>query len=622
MARKRKQLAVAEKSRKKQNVDKELQQNWSILDGVDDLENIPRSFGATQDEEALPVIVNGKVQRQRKVPGKTQEINEESESNSDAEPQDEPTGDSVAEEEIKEPSESELKEQIAAMAELVAAEPEEHLIKLRDLLTIARNSTKARTRQLIFLSLLEIYKGLIPGYRIKPLTEAQQKEKASKEVRQLREFEQRLLSQYKAFVGMICSAIKQGKTPDAGKKHYAVGSTAIKVACELLESAPQFNFRLELIVALVDKLGSQRVDHGFSQILECFEILFDGDREGFISLETVQSLSRMIKSKRYKVDSRVLGILVHLRLLTELVGRADLERLVKDKPQGELAGRRKDRVHLTRRERKARKDALEVEEEMRKAETVVNAEMREKLQAQTLKLVLSLYLNILKVRSKNLMGAALEGLAKFAHLINVELFGDLLEVLREISESGPVSSRQVLLCVVTAFALLGAQATDAKGLDLSYFVNKLYMTLPRMSLDPQVEQSHKSLASTHRGKLSSETDMLVRSLEGIFMKRVNVSRARTLAFVKRLATCALCFPERTALISLNLIQNISKQHPYAKALATTRDRVANGQYRYDADVPEHANAEVACLWELSLLSQHYNPVVAKTALKLSRMRDS
>lgn len=619
MAKKRKQQAV-ERSRKKQNVDKGLQENWGLLDAEQEYETIPRSFGASQDEEALPVIVNGKVKRQRKSQTAAESQDEDEGSNSDVSSHAEPEP-SSGKPEFNEPSEPELKEQIAAMAELVAAEPEEHLGNLRELLDVAQKSTKARTRQLIFLSLLEIYKGLIPGYRIKALSEAQQKEKASKEVRQLRDYEQRLLSQYKTFVVMLCGAIKQGKTIDAGKKRYAVGCTAVKVACELLETAPHFNFRLELVVALVDKLGSQRVDHSFSRILECLELLFNGDREGFVTLEAVQSLSRMVKSKRYKVDSRVLSVLVHLRLLTELVGRADLDRLVKEKPQRPLAGRRKERAHLTRRERKNRREAFEVEEEMRKAETVVNAEMREKLQAQALKIVLSLYLNILKVRSKNLMGAALEGLAKFAHLINVELFGDLLEVLREICESGPVSSRQALLCVVTAFALLGAQATDAKALDLTYFVNKLYMTLPRMSLDPHVEQSHKSLASTHRGRLSSETDMLVRSLESIFLKRINVSRARTLAFVKRLATCAFNFPERSALISLTLIQNISKQHPYAKALVTTRDRVANGMYRYDADIPEHANAEVACLWELSLLSHHYNPQVAQTALKLSRMRD-
>lgn len=47
---------------------------------------------------------------------------------------------------------------------------------------------------------LAIYKDIIPGYRIRPLTEEEQKSKVTKEVKKLRGFEQSLVTNYQAYV--------------------------------------------------------------------------------------------------------------------------------------------------------------------------------------------------------------------------------------------------------------------------------------------------------------------------------------------------------------------------------------------------------------------------------------
>ena len=86
-----------------------------------------------------------------------------------------------------------------------------------------------------------------------------------------------------------------------------------------------------------------------------------------------------------------------------------------------------------------------------------------------------LYFRILKNPEPTpLLPAALEGIAKFAHLVNIDFFKDLMQVLkqltsRESSASGDVSTsgseltthagvvRHQLLCIVTAFELLSGQ---------------------------------------------------------------------------------------------------------------------------------------------------------------------
>lgn len=97
---------------------------------------------------------------------------------------------------------------------------------------------------------------------------------------------------------------------------------------------------------------------------------------------------------------------------------------------------------MSKKERKARKERKEIDEEMRKAEQTITIEEREKYQSQVLKMLLALYLEILKAGShtssipnnnaNDLMASVLEGLARFGQMANFDLLGDFLEVLREI----------------------------------------------------------------------------------------------------------------------------------------------------------------------------------------------
>lgn len=55
-------------------------------------------------------------------------------------------------------------------------------------------------QKLALATQLAVYKDIIPGYRIRPLTDEEQKAKVTKEVKKLRGFEQSLVSSYQAYV--------------------------------------------------------------------------------------------------------------------------------------------------------------------------------------------------------------------------------------------------------------------------------------------------------------------------------------------------------------------------------------------------------------------------------------
>lgn len=63
------------------------------------------------------------------------------------------------------------------------------------------------------MSQLVVFRGLIPGYRIRPLTEEEMKVKVTKEVRKLRTYEQALVANYQVYVQSLGKLVKGGSPP-------------------------------------------------------------------------------------------------------------------------------------------------------------------------------------------------------------------------------------------------------------------------------------------------------------------------------------------------------------------------------------------------------------------------
>lgn len=629
---------------------------WASLDaeGADadhdevDYESMKRTFkNADEEVERLPVkgadgqirrVVGKKVVKPRKEESSSEDESEESE---ESEQEDDNDQDEEEDEEEQIPEDEQLRmaqEQIAESAELLNEEPEEHIGKIRELRNLMNNSKVLAVKHVTLLSLVPLFKDLIPGYRIRPLTDIEKKEKVSKDVRKLREFEETLVVNYKEYISSLEYYAKRGRSAKPDSENGALATAAVLASCELLESVPHFNFRTELIQIIVDKLSRKTIDKPFVKAVSTIKAIFTADEEGHVSFEVVKVLSKMIKARGYNVHESVIDSLLYLRLLTELSTKASMD--VVERDEGPKI-KKKDRVHLTKKQRKQRKEEKAIDEEMRKAETAVSAEEKERIQGETLKLTFILYFNILKERSTDLMAVTLEGLAKFAHLVNTEFFGDLLEVLRELIMERHVweidgefkfkesMTREALLCVVTAFALLSGQVGDSMNLDLSFFIDHFYSALYSLSLNPDLEFSHKTLRLDDPLKkaafgpeeaqfkkkvnISTEMEMVVKAFEFIFFRQRLVGKLRVEAFAKRLMIACLQMPEKSALAGLKIMEKMTKKFPTLSSLYASDDRVANGVYRMEVDRPEHSNPEGATIWEMFFLEQHYSPKVASAA---------
>ncbi|CUS15274.1 unnamed protein product [Tuber aestivum] len=479
------------------------------------------------------------------------------------------------------------KEELANIATLVNEDPEENVGLLKRLKEISDDAA-VRIRMLAIGTMLAVYKDLIPGYRIRALSEEEMRAKITKEVRKVRGFEQALVSGYSGFVKLLGGLARAGRG-GSDEDTVALAKAAVNCACGLLLAVPHFNFRTELLKIIVERVSVRNVDETFVKCRTTLDELFHTDGDGGPSCEAVQLLSKMMKAKHYLVDESVLNTFLSLRLLSELDVKGSNSAV--DNPRKR---KKKDREFRSKKARKLEKERKVTEKEMLEADATVSYEEREKRQSETLKLVFSTYFRILKMKPPGLMGATLEGLAKYAHLINLDFFGDLLVALKELvsdakeeaGEGGGVmegekdeganrnSVREALLCIITAFALLSGQ----------------------------------------------EIELLLRALSSIFFSTAHqksTTPLRLAAFTKRLLTASLQTPEKSTLAMLGLLNKLAIKHGRKlSALFSTEEVVGDGVWDGYVDEPEMSNPFAATGWEAVLLRRHYSPSVAEAAAAL------
>ncbi|NXI63352.1 NOC3L protein, partial [Anseranas semipalmata] len=507
----------------------------------------------------------------------------------------------------------ERKMHIAALASAILSDPENNVAsflnqikkvkELRAMLMEQDPNVAVIVRKLVMVSLMEIFKDIAPSYKIRPLTEAEKATKVKKETQKLREFEEGLVSQYKFYLENLEQTIKDWKQRKLKKSNVislkaykGLAEIAVKCLCELLVALPHFNFHNNIIVLIVPLMND--ASKTISELCsEAVKKLFKQDKLGFASLGVVKVISGLVKGRNYNVRPEVLKVFLHLRI-KEVELKKDSEDIA---PKKKFMTYKEKRKNLSRMQRKWKKAEEKLERELLEAEASESKEKKLKLHTETLDVVFLTYFRILKKAQKSpLLPAVLEGLAKFAHLINVEFFDDLLIVLHSLIASGGLTYRESLHCILSAFHILSGQG-DVLNIDPMKFYTHLY----------------KTLFSLHAGRTNDDIGIVLQCLDVMLAKRrKQVSQQRALAFIKRLSTLALHVLPNSSVGILATNRVLMQTFPKMDLLLDNESQ-GSGVYLPELDEPEHCNAQNTALWELHLLQRHYHPTVQKFAAHLS-----
>lgn len=109
-------------------------------------------------------------------------------------------------------------------------------------------------------------------------------------------------------------------------------------------------------------------------------------------------------------------------------------------------------------------------------------------------------------------------------------------------------TRKRLLCIITAFELLSGQG-EAFNYDLKDFYTEIYNILFKATFHTKIEEKPESQKQT-------ESEMLIKGLELMFLKKRQIPVNRLAAFTKRFALVALNMPNKTVLQCLALVDRL------------------------------------------------------------------
>ncbi|KAJ4789323.1 Nucleolar complex protein 3-like protein [Rhynchospora pubera] len=516
--------------------------------------------------------------------------------------------------------------------------PEANIRSLKELLDFCKDRDP-QVVKLGLMSMLAVFKDIIPSYRIRELTDKELAMPVSEAVRKTRYYEYTLLRSYKSYLQKLIELQKEA----------IFKLVAVRCMCTLLEAAPHFNLSEKLLAGTVRNISSS--DDVIRKLCcEAIKSLFknEGKHGGEGTVRAVRLIAQLVKKHNCQLHPDSLEVFLSLRFDEDL-GKHENKAEEKNKFTKNKKGKQEPMKHLPPSEKKKSKQELiaktrgEVYADYKAVSFAPDSEKRQRMQSDTLSAVFETYFRILKhavdasdprfmsetsgFHAQPLLAPCLEGLGKFSHLIDLDFMADLMSCLNQLSgfSSGThlqsktfnvknsdsnrsyngltVSER--LQCCIVAFKIMKSNL-DALNVDLQDFFMQLYILL--LEYRP----------SRDRGEVLAE------ALKTMLWDGRQHDMQRAAAFIKRLATFSLSFGSSEAMAALATLKQLLQKNTKCRSLL---ENDAGGgsisglvvKYQPEATDPYLSGALASVLWELSLLSKHYNPSVSQLASNILSM---
>ncbi|KAH8344358.1 hypothetical protein KR084_010176, partial [Drosophila pseudotakahashii] len=458
----------------------------------------------------------------------------------------------------------------------------------------SRQANLMAVRKLAIISVTEIFKDILPEYRVGQVdTKMQTLRKATLD---RVTFENALLQQFKKFLQKLelitAQVNRRGglRTPQTVK----LATVAVQCMCDLLVAHPYFNYVQNIAQLLVYMLNCNYQEMR-TAVNQCFRTVFSNDKRFEMTLFIVRRINHLIKTKQNNVHVECITCLMGLKIKNV---NLDAEK-ENDLKQKKLESHRQRLLSLSKKERKRRKKLTEVNRELEETRAEENKQDKHQKLTEIIKMVFTIYFRVLKNDpTSRVLSAILEGLAEFAHVINLEFFSDLIDVLNRILEDqDELGYRERLHCVQTIFVILSGQG-EVLNIDPIRFYQHFY----------------RNMLAVQAGKNHDDFTIILRTLDEVLVKRRrNMSQQRLMAFVKRLLTGSLHLLHNGTLATLGTIKQTFQLTSVLDNLLDTDTSIGSGRYDPELDDPEYCNAASTSLYELALLSRHYHPTVRRMA---------
>ncbi|KAI6236825.1 NOC3-like protein [Aphelenchoides besseyi] len=610
----------------KKNRRRQKRKHHEISD-LDVEENLRHFKSELNDDEAemLPLKVGGTLVRRIKKIEKTEVKSEDEET--DSEKDDPQETKDVADEESKEEEQedlsklspidrlirekeilSETENRIKSHVKALMLDPHTQIPRLGDLVKISSgqrvHSVVRESAQLMATACTsELLCDIVPGYNIRPLSEEEKKQKMKKETRVMATFEENLLLHYLHFLNLLekhAKKLVKSKSDMIHEHTFTCELAMLSANClsKLLSRLSHFNYATNLINCLVG-LTLTVYEPLIDVACDALSNLFKRDVGLKMSLHGVKTISTIINAKKSRVTPKLLFTFLSLNIKN--VNRRNTE------TEKEALKAKKFKIHKEKGKKSAKKldkQLKQVQEDLKEVEAAENLTTKLKYSTDIMRHVFATYFRVLrKMPDTSLISPVLTGLSKFAHLINVDFFDDLIGAFEELMAKKQLKTTDALLCIRTVCIVLSGEG-KALNIDPLKFYRELYAILPNIPFQQNLETQ------------SQEVRNLCDCLDFMINQRKKVIPfGRVVAFVKRLLLLGFLLPPKQLVSILAVLRTHFLAHPKLTSLVDAEDdMVTNGIYRPDLADPDYCNALCTdFVAELNKYETYPNPIVVAYA---------
>jgi len=504
-----------------------------------------------------------------------------------------------------------LKIEMARVAEDIMASPEDSVTqlkslaggtKMKQLIEMSLDPWDTVVQKLSILTLVVVFKDILPGYRIRlPTAQETSDRKLSREVKKLWQFEKGLLEHYQAFLKSLHSIVASSLGDDAElgstrkealEKPSSIAMVAMRAFCTLLVTKPYFNFRENLLANVIPRMNSV-----YPQVRElccgCVSTLLDDDVGGDATLEVIVYVSKFIRAR-----NNGLGGTVHSDLVKCLL-RCTLNADLKDQMRAELA----KESRMTKKQKRKKRDEVSIG--LEEANADVDKYHKHAKQVESLRELFTMFLRILKRAPRSpIVPVTLQGVAKYVHLINLDIAQGLISVLSEMMKSENCLTLEAgFQTILTISKTIQGPGKDLYS-DESGHVTYLYHLILELT------------THTDRDKLVL---LCIRCIEAVFLGRKQYQHSRVASVVCRLAVVANFVSPHSILALVSTIRSLTFRYSsVCRPLMDSEDSQGEGNSLALGLPPSSGNGSIdpalmlkdsPVLWPLAQLRFHYHPHV-------------
>ncbi|VDM68428.1 unnamed protein product [Strongylus vulgaris] len=297
--------------------------------------------------------------------------------------------------------------------------------------------------------MLQVLVDVIPGYSIRELTAEEKQQKVKKETKKLQTYEESLLRYYLKFL-QFCEKMTgklnvKGRKLDEHSFTYKLGMLCLKAMNRLVTSAPHFNYATNILSTIIRL--SLCNDHAVvNEVCTTLHQVFREDLHLRISLFGARSIASLVTKRKGHVPPQLIATFLSLNI-------------------------------------KYKKQLDKLEADLKELDAAETLSTKMKTATETMKHVFQCYFSVLKrVPNVALLEPVLEGLSKFAHLLGVEFFEDIVLTMEGLVDKENLRLLDRLYCINTVFVILSGEG-QLLNVDPSRFYRSVYRLLNQLPFE-------------------------------------------------------------------------------------------------------------------------------------------